>query len=112
MRLTILGTSATMPTKKRNHGAYFLRYKNEGMLFDCGENTQRQLRTAGISFSKITKIFLSHWHGDHMLGLPGLLQSMAMNEYTKQLKIYGPPGSKQKYKKLLEAFESDRKSVV
>lgn len=106
MQLTILGTSATIPTKKRNHGGYLLTYKAEGLLFDCGEGIQRQMKIAGISFSKITRIFLSHWHGDHMLGLPGLLQSMAMHQYTKELKIYGPPGSKQKYKKLLEAFES------
>ena len=106
MQLTILGTSATIPTKKRNHGGYLLTYKAEGLLFDCGEGIQRQMKIAGISFSKITRIFLSHWHGDHMLGLPGLLQSMAMHQYTKTLKIYGPPGSKQKYKKLLEAFES------
>jgi len=106
MQLTILGTSATIPTKKRNHGGYLLTYKAEGLLFDCGEGIQRQMKIAGISFSKVTRIFLSHWHGDHMLGLPGLLQSMAMHQYTKTLKIYGPPGSKQKYTKLLEAFES------
>lgn len=106
MQLTILGTSATIPTKTRNHGGYLLTYKAEGLLFDCGEGIQRQMKIAGISFSKITRIFLSHWHGDHMLGLPGLLQSMAMHQYTKNLKIYGPPGSKQKFGKLLEAFES------
>jgi ribonuclease Z len=64
---------------------------------------------AGIRPNKITKIFLSHWHGDHMLGLPGLLQTMAVNEYTKALNIYGPPGSKLKYKKMLDAFESSYK---
>ncbi len=106
MQLTILGTSATVPTKNRNHGGYLLTYKAEGLLFDCGEGIQRQMKLANISFSKITRIFLSHWHGDHMLGLPGLLQSMAMHEYTNELKIYGPPGSKLKFKKLLEAFES------
>lgn len=106
MQLTILGTSATVPTKERNHSGYLLTYKAEGLLFDCGEGTQRQMKIAGISLSKITRIFLSHWHGDHMLGLPGLLQSMAMHQYTKELKIYGPPGSKTKFKKMLEAFES------
>jgi len=106
MELTILGTSATLPTKTRNHSAYLLTYKAEGLLFDCGEGTQRQLKIAGISFSKITRIFLSHWHGDHMLGLPGLLQSMAMHEYSRSLQIYGPPGSKEKYRKVLDAFES------
>ena len=106
MELTILGTSATLPTKTRNHSGYLLVYKAEGLLFDCGEGMQRQLKTAGISFSKITRIFLTHWHGDHMLGLPGLLQSMAMQEYSRTLQIYGPPGSKEKYQKLLDAFES------
>lgn len=109
MELLILGTSATKPTKARNHAAYLLTYKNEGLLFDCGEGTQRQLMQAGIKPNKITKIFLSHWHGDHMLGLPGLLQTLAVNEYTKLLHIYGPPGSKIKYKKMLEAFESSYK---
>lgn len=106
MQLTILGTSATVPTKERNHSGYLLTYKSEGLLFDCGEGIQRQMKIAGISFSKITRIFISHWHGDHMLGLPGLLQSMAMHEYTKNLQIYGPPGTKEKYSKLLGAFES------
>lgn len=106
MQLIILGTSATVPTKNRNHGGYLLTYKAEGLLFDCGEGMQKQMKLASISFSKITRIFLSHWHGDHMLGLPGLLQSMAMQGYTKELKIYGPPGSKLKFKRLLEAFES------
>ncbi|MBD3361330.1 ribonuclease Z [Candidatus Woesearchaeota archaeon] len=109
MELIILGTSSTKPTRKRNHSAYFLTYKNEGILFDCGEGTQRQMMQAGIKPNKITKIFISHWHGDHMLGLPGLLQTMAVNEYTKSLKIYGPPGSKNKYKKMLDAFESSYK---
>ncbi|MEM4264007.1 MAG: ribonuclease Z [Candidatus Woesearchaeota archaeon] len=106
MQLTILGTSATVPTKERNHSGYLLTYDAEGLLFDCGEGIQRQMKIAGISFSKITKILISHWHGDHILGLPGLLQSMAMHEYTKNLHIYGPPGSEEKFKKLLEAFES------
>lgn len=109
MELVILGTSSTKPTKKRNHSAYFLSYKNQGLLFDCGEGTQRQMQYAGIAPNKITKIFLSHWHGDHMLGLPGLLQTLAVNEYTKPLHIYGPPGSEKKYKKMLEAFESSYK---
>ncbi len=106
MQLTILGTSATVPTKERNHSGYLLTYDAEGLLFDCGEGIQRQMKIAGISFSKITKILITHWHGDHMLGLPGLLQSMAMHEYTKNLHIYGPPGSAEKFKKLLDAFES------
>ncbi|MBW2978860.1 ribonuclease Z [Candidatus Woesearchaeota archaeon] len=109
MELLILGTSSTKPTKKRSHSAYLLSYKNEGILFDCGEGTQRQLITAGIKANKITRIMLSHWHGDHILGLPGLLQTLAVNEYTKSLHIYGPPGSEKRYKKMLEVFESSHK---
>jgi ribonuclease Z len=78
IKITFLGTSSAIPTARRNHSATLLQYKNETILFDCGEGTQRQFRKAKISMSKITKIILSHWHGDHVLGLPGLLQTMVM----------------------------------
>ena len=60
-----------VPTKERSHPAVFITCRNQGILMDCGEGTQRQMKTAGISLSKINKILISHWHGDHMLGLPG-----------------------------------------
>jgi len=94
MEIIFLGTSSMMPTKERNHFSVLLRYKNEGILVDCGEGTQRQLKQKGIRLSSITKILITHWHGDHILGLPGLLQSMGASEYNGDLHIYGPKGTK------------------
>jgi len=80
MQLIFLGTSAMVPTKDRNHTSVLLRYQNEGIMFDCGEGTQRQLKFVGIKPTQITKIVISHWDGDHVLGLPGLIQTLAMSE--------------------------------
>lgn len=104
MKILFLGTSATFPTKERNHTAILLRYGGEGLLFDCGEGTQRQLRLAGESPMKIKKIFITHWHGDHVLGLPGLIQSMCMNGRKDLLEISGPRGSKETFWAIYKAF--------
>ena len=72
--LTILGTSSQYPTKDRNHSGYFLRWGRLGILVDPGEGTQQQLTRAGISVHRITHIFISHFHGDHCLGLPGVVR--------------------------------------
>ncbi len=69
-----------------------LSYKNENILIDCGEGTQRQFRLSSLSPTKITKILLTHKHGDHILGLPGLFQTLAMSDYEKSLSLYGPKG--------------------
>ena len=108
MKIVFLGTSAMVPTKERNHFSFYLKYKNEGILFDCGEGTQRQLRIAGIRPSKITRIFISHFHGDHILGLPGLFQTLAAANYNGTLKIYGPPGLKKVIEKILDLFVFDK----
>lgn len=108
MKITFLGTSAMVPTKERNHFSFYLKYKNEGMLFDCGEGTQRQLRVAGIRPSKITRIFITHFHGDHILGLPGLFQTLAAADYNNTLKIYGPKGLKEVIGRLFELFVFDK----
>ena len=81
-----------MHSYTRNHPAIILKAFGETMLFDCGEGTQRQLIFAKVSPMKISKIFLSHYHGDHILGLPGLLQSMNFRGREKKLTIYGPKG--------------------
>lgn len=104
MQITFLGTSCMVPTKERNHTGIFFSYGSEGILLDCGEGIQRQMKIAGIKITKITKILITHWHGDHVLGLPGLLQSMAASEYTRKLYIFGPKGTKQYIQKLLELF--------
>jgi len=90
IEITFLGTSSMFPTKTRNHAALLLRREGDYMLFDCGEGTQRQLRIAGISPFKINHIFLTHWHGDHSLGVGGIVQSMSANKRRHKLYIYGP----------------------
>ncbi|MFH1424731.1 MAG: ribonuclease Z [archaeon] len=94
MDITFLGTTAGKPTKDRAHSAIALKHKGEVLLFDCGENTQRQLMFAGISPMKINKVFINHWHADHFAGLIGFLQTMSLQERTAELHIYGPKGTK------------------
>jgi len=93
IKITFLGTGSAIPTERRNHPSIFLEYKEHGILFDCGEGTQRQFRKAKLNPCKISRIFISHWHGDHVLGLPGLLQTLMLNGCNKTLKIYGPEGT-------------------
>jgi len=98
-----------VPTKDRNHVGVLLRYKNQGILFDCGEGIQRQIKTAGLKLTAVTKILISHWHGDHVLGLPGLISSLGASEYSGILEIYGPKGTKQRLNKLFDAFAFDKR---
>lgn len=105
MRVIFLGTSSVFPTKKRNHQSMALKYGAEILLFDCGEGTQRQMRIANISISKISKILITHWHGDHVLGLAGLLQSLAMNARKEPIDIWGPVGSKKKFNHLINTYD-------
>ncbi len=107
--LKFLGTSCMKPTKDRNHFSLFITYKDKGFLVDCGEGTQRQLKIAGIKLSKINKILITHWHGDHVLGIPGLLQTMSASDYNEKLEIYGPKGTKERLDLAFRAFEFDNK---
>jgi len=109
MQIVFLGTSSMVPTKERNQIAVFLSYGSEGILFDCGEGTQRQFKMAGISMTKVTKILISHWHGDHVLGLPGLIQTLSSTEYHNTLEIYGPNGTKKRMEKMFETFIFDKR---
>lgn len=107
IKITFLGTSDSIPTKLRNHSAILLAYKNENILIDCGEGTQRQFKIAEVSPMKLTSILITHWHGDHTFGLPGLLQTLARQEYNKTLKIYGPKGTKRCINLLKELVNID-----
>ena len=109
IEITFLGTSSMVPTKERNQSAVLISYGTQGILIDCGEGTQRQLKHANIPLTRITKILITHWHGDHTLGLAGLIQSLSASEYTKKLEIYGPIGTKEHFKHLFEAYPMDRK---
>lgn len=104
MELVFLGTGSMIPTRDRNHIAILLSYKSENLLIDCGEGTQRQFRLANISPTKVTKLLITHWHGDHVLGIPGLIQSLGASEYVKTLEIYGPKGSKEYFYHMMRGF--------
>lgn len=109
MEIIFLGTASMVPTKERNPSAVLISYGSEGILIDCGEGTQRQMKITGIKLTKITKIIITHWHGDHVLGLPGLIQSLGASDYNKTLKIYGPEGTKKYFQALTKTFLFDRK---
>ncbi len=80
------------PTKERNLSSTYLNYESEHILFDCGEGTQRQMKIAGIAPTKVTRVIISHFHADHVIGLGGLLRNLEANEYNKTLYVYGPKG--------------------
>jgi ribonuclease Z len=93
MEICFLGTGATLPSIKRNVSSTALITDEGVLLFDCGEGTQRQMMLYGVSFMKVRWILLSHFHGDHILGLPGLLQSMELMGRKDPLYVYGPKGT-------------------
>ncbi|HYY58904.1 MAG TPA: ribonuclease Z [Pyrinomonadaceae bacterium] len=94
MQITFLGTSAGVPTRSRNVSCVALRLPERGevWLFDCGEGTQHQLLKSELKISQITRIFITHLHGDHLFGLVGLLASAGMAGHASRIDIYGPPG--------------------
>ena len=92
IRVIFLGTSAGMPTRARNVASVAVMMDGRALLFDCGEGTQHQLMRSAVRFGAIEAIFLSHLHGDHLFGLPGLLASMSLNAREKPLALYGPAG--------------------
>jgi len=78
--LVVLGTASQAPTRTRNHNGYLLRWDAEGLLFDPGEGTQRQMLFAGVTATQVNRICITHFHGDHCLGLPGVLQRMSLDQ--------------------------------
>ena len=102
MNITFLGTGAPFPTKDRNVTSIAVQLGSDAVLFDCGEGTQRQLLHSNLSFMKIKRIYISHMHGDHIFGLPGLVQTMGLNNRTEPLDILVPQGFSQDIRTLLE----------
>jgi ribonuclease Z len=94
IRVVFLGTSGSVPTLKRSLPSLVVQCPKELWMFDCGENTQRQMMQGKVSFHKKLKVFLTHLHGDHVLGLPGVLQTMALMDRKELVQIFGPPGIK------------------
>ena len=101
--LVVLGTASQAPTRTRNHNGYLLRWESEGLLFDPGEGTQRQMLFAGVTASQITRIFITHFHGDHCLGLPGVLQRMALDRVPHVVEAYYPGQSQAVFDRLRHA---------
>ncbi|MBB6647383.1 ribonuclease Z [Halobellus ruber] len=102
MRVTFLGTGGAVPTTERGPSALLLERDGERLLFDCGEGTQRQMMRFGTGFT-VSHLFVTHLHGDHILGIPGLVQTLDFNGRDDPLAIHGPPGSKPHLRDLLEA---------
>jgi ribonuclease Z len=89
-RFYALGTASQVPTRERNHNGYFLKFDDEGFLFDCGEGTQRQMIFSELSATQITKIFITHFHGDHCLGLAGIFQRLSLDKVLHTVQLFYP----------------------
>jgi ribonuclease Z len=101
--LVVLGTASQAPTRRRNHNGYFLRWDEEGLLFDPGEGTQRQMLFAGVTASQVTRICVTHFHGDHCLGLPGVLARMSLDRVAHPVEVCYPAGSREVFRRLRHA---------
>ena len=99
----VLGTASQAPTRYRNHNGYFLRWDDEGILFDPGEGTQRQMLLAGVRSSSITRICITHFHGDHCLGLPGVVQRLSLDEVDHAVELFFPATGAPYAERLLDA---------
>jgi ribonuclease Z len=101
--LVVLGTASQAPTRSRNHNGYLLRWDADGLLFDPGEGTQRQMLFAGVTASQITRICITHFHGDHCLGLPGVIQRMALDQVPHVVEACYPAEGQEFFARLRHA---------
>lgn len=101
--LTVLGTASQVPTRHRNHNGYLLRWDREGLLFDPGEGTQRQLLFAGVAASSVTRVCVTHFHGDHCLGVPGILQRLSLDDVRHPVHAHYPASGREFFARLRHA---------
>jgi ribonuclease Z len=101
--LVVLGTASQAPTRTRNHNGYLLRWDGEGLLFDPGEGTQRQMLLAGVPSSAVTRICLTHFHGDHCLGVPGVVQRMSLDRVPHPVHASFPASGREYFTRLRAA---------
>lgn len=101
--LFVLGCASQVPTRHRNHNGYFLQWGGEGILFDPGEGTQRQMTLCGVTASQITKIFITHFHGDHCLGLAGVIQRLSLDRVGHKIEVWYPASGKVYFDRLRHA---------
>jgi ribonuclease Z len=102
--LVFFGTSGSVPTAQRAPSALLVRRGGERLLFDCGEGTQRQMLRSSVGLIELREVFVSHFHADHYLGLPGMLKTFALRGREVPLTIYGPPGLKDLFSALRRVF--------
>src|SRR3712207_6793700 len=102
--LVFFGTSGSMPTAQRAPSALLVRRGGERLLFDCAEGTQRQLLRSSIGLIDVREVFLTHYHADHYLGLPGMLKTFALRGREEPITVYGPPGLVQLFEALRRIF--------
>jgi ribonuclease Z len=102
--VVFLGTSGSMPTAQRAPTALLVRRGGERLLIDCGEGTQRQLLRSDVGLVDLEEVFVSHYHADHYLGLPGMLKTFALRGRELPLTVYGPPGLRDLFGALRRVF--------
>lgn len=101
--LTVLGCSSQVPTRHRNHNGYLVRWDGEGLLFDPGEGTQRQFIFANVAPSTVSRVFITHFHGDHCLGMAGMFQRLSLDRVPHPVHIYYPASGHQYIERLRRA---------
>ncbi len=106
MKIIFLGTSGSMPSPERNSSCVAVKIGRSVVLLDCGEGTKRQMIKAHIDFNSVKQIFITHLHGDHVLGVPGLLQSMTLCKREEPLNVFGPKGIQAFLQGVLDTLES------
>ena len=102
--LVFLGTSGSVPTARRGPAATLIRRGGERMLVDCGEGTQRQLLRSGVGLVELPEVFITHYHADHYLGLPGMLKTFTLRGRELPMTVYGPPGLRDLFGSLQRIF--------
>ncbi|TGD84200.1 ribonuclease Z [Mycolicibacterium sp. CH28] len=101
--LVVLGTASQVPTRHRNHNGYLLRWDGEGLLFDPGEGTQRQMMMAGVAAGAVTRLCLTHFHGDHCLGVPGVIQRASLDRVGHPITAHFPASGRAYFDRLRHA---------
>ena len=110
--LIILGTASQVPTRTRNHNGYFLRWDEDAFLFDPGEGTQRQMTLAGVAASDITRLCVTHFHGDHCFGLPGVFSRLALDQVTHPVHCHFPGSGAPLFDRLCWMWPEYRRQIL
>ncbi len=110
--LIVLGSASQVPTRQRNHNGYLLRWDGETILFDPGEGTQRQFLFAGVSIARVSRICVTHFHGDHCLGLPGILQRLSLDAVKRPVSVAFPASGAPYFERLRHASAFDDRVTI